>query len=449
MIIPDANIVTKTISVRGKCPGSVWLNGSGDIIATPTSNWYSVIPQIIKKNGATFNQSYSSVTGSSYTFADLEPAQYIVEYTQSTCNGKLYDTVTVTPYVYPSQGQSAVYQCDNNGFSLSADVRNGVGPFGYEIIGSLPGSPSIVTSSQTSPIFSINNGTIYSLIRLRTVDACGNATLSDVSVLPLQNISVRASDSCYYSNIILSVDTIPNATYTWYKKTTPTDSTVIGSDLTYNLPFFLPEQTGVYICKVNVNSGCLIRLSSFTLPGNCYMVLANSLQLKGKKNANSNQLSWSNTNEKGVIKYLVERKQNNETDFSPVGTIPVGESNSYVFTDNNFGPGAVQYRLRIVYVNKMEYSNMVLLKASANEVIVYPNPVKDVYKISFSSEKPTDYKIELIGANGQLFYSSEVKNIISSTVTCPRDNKIKPGIYLLRVTDKITSRTEIRKLVFE
>lgn len=449
MITPDANIVTKTISVRGKCPGSVWLNGSGDIIATATSNWFGVIPQIIKKNGATFNQSYSSVSGNSYTFADLEPAQYIVEYTQSTCNGKVYDTVTVTPYVYPSQGQSAVYQCDNNGFSLSADVRNGVGPFNYEIIGSLPESPRIVTASQTSPIFSINNGTIYSLIRLRTIDACGNATLSDVSVLPLQNISVRASDSCYYANITLSVDTIPNATYTWYKKTTPTDSTVIGSDLTYNLPFFLPEQTGVYVCKVNVNNGCLTRISSFTLPGNCYIVLPASLQLKGKKVANANQLSWSNTNEKGVIKYVVERKQVNETGFSAVETIPVHVNSNYVFTDNSYNGNTTQYRLKLVYANKTEYSNIVTLKANTNEVFVYPNPVKDAYKISFSSEKPTDYKIELIGANGQLFYSTEIRNISTSTVTCSRNNEIKPGIYMLRITDKTTSRAEIRKLVFE
>jgi hypothetical protein len=120
-----------------------------------------------------------------------------------------------------------------------------------------------------------------------------------------------------------------------------------------------------------------------------------------------------------------------------------------VFTDNNSNGSTTQYRLKLVYGNKTEYSNIVTVKANTNEVFVYPNPVKDAYKISFSSEKPTDYKIELIGANGQLFYSTEVKNINSSTLTYTRDNKMKPGIYLLRITDKTTSRTEIRKLVFE
>lgn len=449
-IIPDANIVTKNTSVRGKCPSALWLNGSGDILATANSNWHGVIPQIIKKNGATFNQSYSSVSGTTYTFADLEPAEYIVQYTQSSCNGKLYDTVTLSPYAYPTQGQSAVYQCDNNGFSLSADVHDGVSPYSFQIIGSLPSSPDITTASQSSPVFNINNGTIYSLIRLRTIDACGNATLSDVSVLPLQNISVHASDSCFYQNITLSVDTIPNATYSWYKKTTPVDSVLIGSGLTYNLPFFVPEEIGMYVCKVNVNNGCLTRQSSFNLTGNCYIgVLPTSFSLKGKKVGDVNQLFWDNTNEKGVVKYVVERKQSNETKFSSIGAVLIQSSGNYFFNDNSFNAGTTQYRLKVMYANKSEYSNIVILKTTTNRITVYPNPVTDAFKISLSSEKPADYRIELIGSNGQLFYATEVKNISSSTLTYPRNSNMKPGIYLLRVTDKTTGKIEIRKLVFE
>ncbi len=448
-IIPDANIVTTSTAVRGKCPSSIWQNGSGDILATPTSNYYGVTPQIIKKNGTAFTQSYSSVSGSTYTFADLEPAEYIVEYTQSTCNGKLRDTVIISPYAFPTQGQSAVYQCDNNGFSLSADVKNGISPYNFQIIGSAPESPSIVSPSQSNSIFTINNGTIYSLVRLRTVDACGNATLSDVSVLPLQNISMTVSDSCFYQNITLSVDPIPNAVYSWYRKTTPTDSTLIGSGQSYNLPFFVPEQTGQYICKVNVNSGCLTRLSSFKLTGNCYGgVLTTSFQISGKKSGNTNQLSWNDNSEKAVIKYIVERKQGNELVFSPIGSIAVQENKHYVFNDNSFGSGSVQYRLKVVYSNKTEFSNVIILEGAENEIVVYPNPVKDVFKIVFNSETPVNYSIELISSNGQPVYTTEVKNVSSSTFTYPRNN-IKPGIYLLRITDKTTGRTEIRKLVFD
>jgi hypothetical protein len=448
-ITPDVNVVTKNTTVRAKCPGSVWSDGSGDILATATSNWYSVIPQIIKKNGVTFNQSYSSLAAGTYTFADLEPAQYIVQYTQSSCNGKLYDTITVSPYAYPTQGQSAVYQCDNNGFSLSADVHDGVSPYSFQIIGSLPETPSIVTAAQNNPVFSVNNGTTYSLIRLRTIDACGNATLSDVSVLPLQNVSVRVNDSCFYQNITLSIDPIPNTDYSWYKKTSSVDSTLLGSGTAYNLPFFVPEEIGLYVCKVNVNDGCLTRLSSFNLTGNCYVVLPSSFQLNGRKNENANQLSWNNKNEKGVIRYVVERKQANETSFTALGTVPIQSSGNYFFNDNNFSLGTTQYRLKVVYNNKTEYSNIIILKTNLSEIVVYPNPVKNGFSISFDSEKPADYRIELIGTNGQLFYSTETRNNSSSTTNYNRTYNTKPGIYLLRIIDKNTGRAEIRKLVFE
>jgi len=449
-IVPDANIVSKSTTVRGKCPSSVWLNGSGDILAAPSSNYYGVTPQIIKKNGSAFTQSYSSLSGGTYTFVDLEPAQYVVEYTQANCNGKIYDTVTVSPYAYPSQAQSAVYQCDNNGFGLNADVEGGVSPYSFQIIGSTPSTPSIESTPQSEPTFNINNGTIYSLIRLRTVDACGNATLNDVSVLPLQNISVRASDSCFYQNITLSVDTIPNATYSWYRKTTPEDSVLVYSGVSYNLPFFVPEQTGLYVCKVNVNNGCLTRQSSFNLTGNCFTVLPTSFQLNGGKAGTANQLFWNNSNEKGVIRYVIERKQPNEKQFSAIGTVPVQSSNNYSYKDDNYGSGQVQYRLKVVYSNKNEFTNTVILNGGLkNEISVYPNPVKGTFTVSLRAEKPTDFKIELIGANGQLIYAATAKSITSSTLTYTRDNNIKAGIYLVRITDQATGKAEIRKLVFE
>jgi hypothetical protein len=201
---------------------------------------------------------------------------------------------------------------------------------------------------------------------------------------------------------------------------------------------------------VDVNDGCVTRLSSFNLTGDCYTeVLPVSFRLNGRKVENINQLSWNNNDEKGVVKYVVERKQANETSFAAIGTASVQSGGNYFFNDNQFNLGATQYRLKVVYPNKTEYSNIVILKTNLYEITVYPNPVKDGFKISFSSEKPADYKIELISSNGQMLYLTEVKGISSSTINYPRDSKIKPGIYLLRVTDKTTGKAEIRKLVFE
>ena len=448
LVTPDVNVVTRSVVVRAKCPSAAWLNGAGDLSVTTGSNYFAVIPGIIKKNGANYNQGYSSVTGSVYTFSDLEPATYIIEYTQQNCNGKLYDTIAVPPYAYPTQGQSAIYQCDNNSFSLGADVKGGVSPYSFQIIGSVPEVPQITTQPQNSPVFNINTGTTYSLVRLRTLDACGNATLSDVSVLPLQNISVTASNKCFYQNVVLSVDTIPNATYTWYRKFAG-DSTVIGSGLTYDLPFFVPEEIGSYICKVTVNNGCATRLSSFTLDGNCGEIfLPLSFRLEGRRMDGINQLSWKLSEEKGLLKYVLERKSGGGN-FIPLANIAAQMKNDYTYNDAAPGNGTDQYRLKLVYVDKSVYSNIVILKTNGGDVAVYPNPARDVIHISLAGVKPGNYRVELISSAGQIMYKTEIKNNSATTINYMRTKSSPPGIYLVRITDIDEGTTETRKLLFE
>ena len=266
----------------------------------------------------------------------------------------------------------------------------------------------------------------------------------------MQNFSIKANDSCFYQNITLSVDNIPNANYAWYKKTTPVDSVLLDSGVTYNLPFFVPEQAGTYVCKVNVNNGCLTRVSSFDLTGNCYLgVLTTAFQLNGRKKDNNNQLFWVNRNETGVISYVIERKQPGETKFSSIGTVSPQAGSNYLFYDRNFNNGSIQYRLKVVYTNKIEYSNITTLKSELNDIMVYPNPVRNEFRISLNATTPSTYRIELISTNGQLIFTKYEKNISSYTLIYTRDSKIKPGIYLLRIADFTTGITEIRKLVFE
>lgn len=449
-ITPDASMVTKTTSVNRKCPTATWQNGSGDIVSTCTSNLYTVIPSIIKKNGANYIRSFSSISGSTYTFADLEPATYVVEYTMQTCNSKMYDTVTVSTYSFPTQGQSAIYQCDNAGFSLGANVQGGISPYTYQIIGSTPDTPSLVATQVNNPVFNINNGTTYSLIRLRVIDVCGNATLDDVSVLPLQNFAITATDSCFYRNITLTVDTVPNATYTWYRKTTPVDSVLIGTGAGYNLPFFRPEEVGTYICKISVNNGCLVRLAYFELDGECGQIhLPNKVQLKAKAINGSNQLKWIVQEENNIVAYEIEKKTGSQ--FSKIGNVAArnsGATSIYYFIDNH--PNAINhYRIKRIKANgSLDYSNVVTLKSGSSVIEVYPNPVKHQINISIASDKAADYSIQLISATGQLIFSKELKAVKETTINYNRQ-KENGGVYFLRVINKTTNQTDIQKLILE
>ncbi|HEX2606588.1 MAG TPA: hypothetical protein VHK91_04375, partial [Flavisolibacter sp.] len=377
-ITPAATIVDKSVTVRAKCPSATFVNGAGDLIVYCTSNYYAASPKIINKDGMAFVKSFSSLSGSTYTFSDLEPATYIIEYNMVTCNSKLYDTVYVPPYAYPTAGQSAIYQCDNNSLSLGADVLGGVSPYSYQIIGSDPASPNINTGLQSSPIFTINTGTVYSLVRLRAIDACGNATLDDVSVLPLQNLSITATSLCYFQNITLSVDALPNATYTWYRKTTPTDSVQIGTGADFNLPFFKPEEAGQYVCKVNVNAGCLERITRFDMYGCGGAVLSSSLTLKGSALQGKHLLSWTVGDDTGVAGYTIERKIEGEPAYRELGKIvskATVTEDTYSFTDEDPAFGRNLYRLKLLYRNgRTGYSNEISLGARLN-VSVFPNPV--------------------------------------------------------------------------
>jgi hypothetical protein len=450
-IIPDASMVTRTINAVSKCPSSVWANGSGDLSVTCNSNFYTVLPVIIQKNGSAYARNYSSNSGSNYLFNDLEPATYIVEYTMATCNVKMYDTVAVQPYSYPSQGQSAVYQCDNNSFSLGANVSGGVSPYTYQIIGSMPDTPTIISSSQTNPIFTINNGTTYSLVRLRTIDACGNATLSDLSVLPLQNISITASDLCYYDTVTLSVDRIANATYEWYKRRTAADSTLVCTTPVYEIPFFEPEHTATYVCKVMVNNGCLIRLTYFNLAQNCVTtVLPVPVLLTGKKDGETNRLTWNVSVDKDIKTYVVEHKSEGAATYQWLGNVErkITGDVLYWFTDGKPAGGINLYRLKMIYTNGTAgYSNTVRLQNDTYQTSVYPNPVNEVVYFSIRGKTASDYDIVLTNAGGQVVHTATLKNIMQTTLPYKR-NGAHAGLYLLYIKNRSTGRVEYHKILF-
>ncbi len=450
LVTPVATHITKSAAASSKCPSSTWQNGSGDINITCSSNLYTVTPSIIKKDGAVFNMNYSSNSGTNFIFSDIGPGTYVVQYSMQNCSGKEYDTVVVSPYVFPSQDKSAIYQCDNNSFSVGAVVTGGVGPYQFEIIGSLPTSPSINTGPQASPVFAINNGTTYSLIRLRTTDACGNATLNDVSVLPLQNIAVTADTNCLYHNVTLSVDTIPNATYEWYYKRTATDSSFLDDSIVYNLPFLVPEETGTYVCKVSVNNDCVTRLAYFNLTGSCgYVVLPSSVRLKGRKSDNGNELSWS-VNEQDFTEYIIERKRVGAGEFTPIGKLMPQPSGNYIFIDKSPLGDENVYRLKIMANTISGYTNSITLKGDNKEPSVYPNPIKNKWIISTRGTTKALYRMHLMNSTGQLVLQKEFLDAGGNGLyQFERTSLMQPGIYLLKLINTSNNTVTFHQLVFE
>ena len=455
-VTPVATIVNKSVSVRQKCPGGIWgASGSGDIAVTVTSNLFTTTPRVFKKDEVIVNLPHNNRVGNTYNFNNLGPGTYIIRYTMEQCNTNVYDTVVIRSYAAPEVTNSAIYQCENNGFSVNVNVIKGVGPFRYQIFESDPVAPAITTGLQSSPFFTINNGTTYRLIRLRVQDACNEIALGDAAVLPLSNTVIAARDTCLFRSATLAVDTIPNATYLWYKKTGPNDSTLVGTDLTYRIPFVQQNDLATYVSKVLVNGACITRINRITLTGHCHgVVLPVTMHLNGWYTTIGNKLEWTVENNSSIISYEVERKSSNSSDFYQIVSLPLTGSSNKVMTlidsMNILSAVTTQYRIKATTSSgKVIYSNTVTVKPENKSVItVYPNPVQDEFLISLNGLTESNYQFDLFDINGKNIWTKKIGKVRLFHHTFKR-NGLKAGVYLLQVTKIDHHTTEAFKLIFK
>ena len=456
-----ASIVGHSATVFPQCPSAAWQNGSGKIQLTTSTNLGIFTVRIIKKNGATLSPQLipNSVSGGVFTFNDLGTGTYIVSYkVNDACNRYLYDTVKIEPYYYPNLNRSSAYQCDVSGFSIGAVANNGVGPFSYEIIGSSPISPSILQSPQASPIFTIDNGVNYSLVRLRALDACGNATLGDASILPLADYKILVDSNCFQSTTTLSVDTIFNSTYSWFRKENynSTDSTFIGSGYSVFIPFLSASDTGTFICHLAVNNGCVKRTYVYNLTGLCYMILpVNLSSFGGKLVSKQVRLKWNAANEADLKKYIIERSNNDNT-YNEIGRInPKANSptlQEYEFIDFKPGLGKNRYRLKLLYRdNSVSISNPITINKSnsSNEIQCYPNPVFNILTLNFNNALKCEYKVTLLNMLNQGVYETSFVAGSNGLLQIPRSKSIGKGIYILRIFNLISNEEFSEKIIFQ
>jgi hypothetical protein len=452
MVTPQLSSINKTINIVRQCPTGTFPNGSSDIQVTVSSNLGAIIPVIIKIDDTNANLGYSIQSGNTFTWYSAGPATYILQYDlPGACVNKLYDTVVVAPYEYPTMANSAVYQCSNNIFSVSTEVLGGAGPYQYQIIGSIPTTPSINTEWQNSPIFDISNGANYSLVRMRAIDACGNGSLSDASVLPLENMFINASSNCLNADITLSATVIANSVYTWYKRV-GADSVLVGTGPTYNIPFLTLADTGTYVVKMSVNNGCLTQATEHLVSGDCVLLPVSKIVLTGRKNGKAADLRFDVEGERNIKEYVVERIDNQGSGYRMIGVLqaktPAG-SNTYSFSDGQPESGNNYYRIKAVDIDgKYVYSNIVALNWVSTNVRIYPVPARDVVNLVFSNSKSTDLRIQLFTMNGQMLQDKTLQRVQQASVPIYRKN-MAAGMYLIRITDLKAGTSQTEKIIFE
>ncbi len=455
-VTPLTYTLNKSVNANSKCPGGLWLNGSGDLLVNAQFSGGAVTPSIISRDGTPVAINFTTQSGSNFTFSNMQPADYVIRYTLQGCATIVYDTFNLRPYNYPNLDQSAVYQCNNNNFSVSAAASGGLAPFTYEIIGSSPSFPAITQAPQVGSTFGINNGTTYSLVRLRMTDACGNATINDASILPLANTIITASSDCYYNDISLSVDTIANASYTWYKKTSDTDSVLVSNNQTHTIPYLLPSDTGMYVNVMSVNNGCLQKVSTFHVTGMCGGLLAtNGLSFNALLEKENVQLKWATVKAFDAKSFIVERSTDG-INFKEIGSAVVSSNNrfassQYFFSDISAVTGKNYYRLRIIKPNgTIAYSDVeTVTKQGKVSVSVMPNPVAASFTIRFRPQSAANYQVSLVGADGKMILHNTYSVRPGDTKTIDRPAAIASGVYYLLVVNQQTNEKDIIKLFFK
>lgn len=455
-ITPVNSVLKRVITVSGKCPSGSLANGSADVVLNFVNNNIGgqIRSEIIRQNGSVVSIAGVRSGPNNYisTFSNLAPGTYVISTEARLCNNFVFDTVVVKPYLSPDLLKSAAYRCDNNSLSVGAAVTGGVGPFQYAIIGSNPVLPNIISAPQTNPLFTINNATDYSLIRLRAVDACGNAGLNDIGIVPLGAVTISAGYDCYYVKMILQADSIPNTTYRWYKKTGATDSLFIGTGSKYIIPYLLPTDTGRYVSVLSVNNGCISRLANFNVTAGCTGVLQQGVSLSGKLNSQGNaDLNWMVSGTNNFTQFEVERSSVLNGTFVTIGKVKaeVNQLRSYVFTDQSAAAGINYYRLKISRTDQGTlYSNTVVIYAETEKITFYPNPVQTDLYINFTNARG-DHQVSITDLAGRKILELRSLHKQQEILHSPAGiYQLRAGIYVVTVKDNETGTIVTKKILF-
>ena len=178
-------------------------------------------------------------------------------------------------------------------------------------------------------------------------------------------------------------------------------------------------------------SGFFISTRAFALP-------LSLLDFKGSVQKNAVALEWTTTNEINTREFIVERSTNSL--YNSIGSVPalsVPGNHTYYFTDINPVNGTNLYRLKMVDKDgRFSYSPVLIIKLNPTAVNwkVYPNPVKAVGTVSFTTTTAAKYSLQVINANGTVVKTINGIAAVGTNTVKVDLHPFAKGNYLIQVT---------------
>lgn len=175
------------------------------------------------------------------------------------------------------------------------------------------------------------------------------------------------------------------------------------------------------------------------------------LTFSGEQNNPSIKLNWSTAREKNTKVYIVERRKNEDEDFTEIASVKAkgysNEVNAYFYTDIEALPEAGDmafYRIKQIDLDgSFSYSNVLVFHRENNistekQVRLYPNPAASVIHIQHQDQPINELTITDVFGKTCFISAPGTKEV---SVDISRFNQ---GIYFIRINN--TSSFKINKL---
>lgn len=174
------------------------------------------------------------------------------------------------------------------------------------------------------------------------------------------------------------------------------------------------------------------------------------LAFTAKKDGRMNRLQWSTANEVNVDKFEVERSADGR-EFNKIGTVgsrQLAVNNQYSYSDDIslLTTHSLQLYYRLKMVDKdgsFTYSPVRVLSNNGSSFSIYPNPASEYFNVDFSATEIGPQTITLTDVHGRQLLQATLPEA-TNKIALPKG--ITPGIYILRITNNQTQKSEVRKL---
>ncbi len=388
------------------------------------------------------------------------------------CVGATYEFSAWVLNILPSSSPAAGAGSQPNiSFVVNGTVIGNSGPIAYN---------STPTWIKVGGSFVATTNTVDLQVVNATAVASGNDLgLDDISINVCQSQIAVAGPltSCAGSSVSVSYTVTDNSkTNSWYKwkiskdgGATFVDSTS-GEQATYvGNSFTLPLNLGTVTSSMN---GYKYRLSVSTseaglasadcLYFNDYTLIVNECRslpvtissFNGMYSNGVSHLDWKTSQEFNSDHFELQKSADGQN-FNSIANIKSAGNSSvvknYNYQDNTPNSGKfVYYRLKQIDINaKYTFSSVVKLALELNtSVVVYPNPFKDDFTISFSASKTSIATLTLHNTTGQLVFSKTITvNKGNNSILINNLPSIKTGIYNMSVSnDELNFNSKLQKL---